>query len=176
MPRKVFKLQALLRDALAAVTDSPDPNKPIGAHVKMLHGPPDSASDVEAMCAAAEAQAAKAAANAEAQLLAQGGDGEAEAVVAARAAANAAIAWAVRLAAAIRSKSLAPGWPSAPATTAPAEDAAPARPEFGYVVDYRESDGAYRIIFDDIEDAEDAGYWYIRGVDWYKRGVDFEVL
>ena len=45
-------------------------------------------------------------------------------------------------------------------------------PEFGYIVDYRESDGMYRIVFDDIKDAEDANYWYKRGVDWYKRGED----
>ena len=44
------------------------------------------------------------------------------------------------------------------------------------IVDYRESDGMYRIVFDDIKDAEDANYWYKRGVDWYKRGEDFEVL
>ena len=55
------------------------------------------------------------------------------------------------------------------------QEAAPA-PEFGYIVDYRESDGMYRIVFDDIKDAEDANYWYKRDVDWYKRGVDFEVL
>ena len=41
--------------------------------------------------------------------------------------------------------------------------------EFGYIVDYRGSDGAYRIVFDDIKDAEDAYYWY-------ERGVDFEVV
>ena len=36
----------------------------------------------------------------------------------------------------------------------------------GYIVDYRESDGAYRIVLDDFEDADP----------WYKRGVDFEVV
>ena len=41
--------------------------------------------------------------------------------------------------------------------------------EFGYIVDYRGSDGTYRIVFDDIKDAEDAYYWY-------ERGVDFEVV
>ena len=41
--------------------------------------------------------------------------------------------------------------------------------EFGYIVDYRKLDGAYRIVFDDIKDAEDAYYWY-------ERGVDFEVV
>ena len=45
-----------------------------------------------------------------------------------------------------------------------------------YIVDYRESDGMYRIVFDDIKDAEDANYWYKREVDWYKRGEDFEVV
>ena len=39
--------------------------------------------------------------------------------------------------------------------------------KFGYLVDYRDSDGAYRIVFDDF--AEDAD-------PWYKRGVDFEVV
>ena len=56
------------------------------------------------------------------------------------------------------------------------EASAEPAPEFGYIVDYRESDGMYRIVFDDIKDAEDANYWYKRGVDWYKRGEDFEVL
>ena len=248
---KVSKLQALLRDKLAAAPDAPDPKKPIGARVKMLHGPPYSTTDVEADGAATEAQASKAAAmaaaNAAAQLLAHDGDGEAEAVVVADAAANAAIA----LERAILSKSLAPGWPSsAPVIATPAEDEAPVRfsiddritykdgspgtvvstplgppywykvklddqaeprnarksdltlipstdadaasvegeasvegkasaepaPEFGYIVDYRESDGMYRIVFDDIKDAEDANFWYKRGVDWYKRGDDFEVV
>ncbi len=49
-------------------------------------------------------------------------------------------------------------------------------PEFGYIVDYRKSDDMYRIVFDDIKDAEDANYWCKRDVDWYKHGVDFEVL
>ena len=60
--------------------------------------------------------------------------------------------------------------------SAEGEASAEPAPEFGYIVDYRESDGMYRIVFDDIKDAEDANYWYKRDVDWYKRGVDFEVL
>ena len=62
------------------------------------------------------------------------------------------------------------------AASAEGEASAAPAPEFGYIVDYRESDGMYRIVFDDIKDAEDANYWYKRGVDWYKRGEDFEVL
>ena len=62
------------------------------------------------------------------------------------------------------------------AASAEGEASAAPAPEFGYIVDYRKLDGAYRSVFDDIKDAEDAYYWYERGVDWYKRGEDFEVL
>ena len=63
-----------------------------------------------------------------------------------------------------------------PSTDAEGEASAEPAPEFGYIVDYRESDGMYRIVFDDIKDAEDTNYWYKREVDWYKRGEDFEVV
>jgi len=62
-------------------------------------------------------------------------------------------------------------------TLIPSTDADVVRAEDdGYIVDYRESDGAYRIVFDDIKDVEDANYWYKREVDWYKRDEDFEVV
>ena len=35
MPGKITKLQALLRDALAAIPGAPNPNKPIGARVRV---------------------------------------------------------------------------------------------------------------------------------------------